>query len=593
MSAVHGSWRNRALRLVPLSCALFCATSVLATPHVLRGGLSITLSLPSQGSPSVRIDPPAAVALQPSPALADEGVWSLPWFGGFGSTRLDLHWTTPFTVTHSRNPLFATGELGHPDTIFQFAPSMNLHVRGPVLSGHVNYVASALAFEHAAEDNTVFHTLRSNARLNLVRDRFMVDASAQYTQQALSAFGNPLLAGVGMGNAVVPGYSNAANRNVVDVMALQVAPVIRANLAGVADLEARYVRSHLENRTVGGAAQDAQTLQADLAGGSVLRWGAQAALQRQTFANGRSLEASRLLASLSLPMPGDLLLTVGAGGERQNLQTDAQNPSDQRNSRLLQAGLAWKPGPRTTATIEASDRYFGQAWQLGLSHRFDRLGLRLAASRNVSDGALNGVGAAGANREGASFSAAELYGQLLAVSEPDVMRRDAAVAQLLQSRGLNADARVVGLSQSLGPVIQDRAELGFAYVLPRQSVNLVLVRTASSSILRDPVFPTEDIARFGGVTQTILQAGVSHRLTPDATIALNVGRLRSEAAQGARPVQLQQAELHATYRVGARTTLAVVLRDAEIQNSNVTAATGSVSPARRDTSLSFQLIPQF
>lgn len=547
--------------------------------HVLSGGLSTQLSLPSAVTPA----PATAAATGPA---GDARAPEAP------PMRVSVKLGAALAVTYGGQALAAASTANAPqETMAQFAPNLRVAVRGPVLNGQLDYTANALAFSHSTDDNTVFHTLRSNARLSLWQDRFGIDAAAQYTQQALSAFGNPL---VGLGSsAVAVNPLNGTNRNAVDVVALQIAPVVRGRLLNTVDVETRYTRSHLENRTVGGGAQDAQALQTSLAGGDRVRWAVQGQVQRQEFPLQRTLDGSRVLASLTIPVGTEVALKLGAGGERQNLLASASNPDEQRSSRLLQMGATWSPGPRTSASVEGTDRFFGSAWQAAFSHRFDRLGIRLAASRNLTDGGLSATSVNTSNREGASFTAADLYGQLLGVVETDAARRDAMVSQLLRARGIDADARVVGLSQSLGPVLQDRLELGVAYVLPRQTFNLIAVRSASERILRDPIDPSEDIARFGGVVQTIVQAGLSHRLSPDATLAVSLGQLRSEAQTGIKPVLLNQAELNGTFRVGQRLSVGLVLREADIQNPNASMLFPGTLAQRRNTSLTLLLIPQF
>lgn len=510
--------------------------------------------------------------------------------------RLTLKLGATTAVAYSSNPrLSAPDGAGRgADVSVQFSPSVTLSTRGPLLDANVQYASTAVSFAAAPQDHSVVHSLRSAARMHVAQDRLSVDASAQYTQQAASAFGNPIM---GAGSFNAGGVAvNALNPNIVDVMSLQVSPVLRMRVADAATVESRYVATRLQtssSATPEGPSQTGHAVQAAVFGGDVLGWSLQATNQWQEFPSGRELQSGRAVAGLSYPVMRELVLRMSAGVERQNLQA-ATLPSDAiRVSRYLQAGGTWMPSARSSASLDVTDRFFGTGWQLGLNHRFSRLAMRVGASRALNDGPLTLSTVGPQLRDGSSFSLADLYDRILAVGEPDAARRDEAVARLLKARGLDGDARVVGLSQSLGPVIQERLEFGMAYVLPRQSFNLVAVRSSSESVLRDPLDPSEDLARFGGMTQTIVQAGMSHRLTPDSALTLSLGHFRADAVRVARPVQMTQAELNGSFRLGPRLTGMLVLRDAELLNPNLASTSLLGAARRRDTGLAFFLVPQF
>lgn len=509
--------------------------------------------------------------------------------------RLSVKLGATTSVNYSTNPRLAATDIATHQTVLQFAPTLRMSVRGPVLNGNVDYAASTLSWAGAPQENSVRHTLRSTAQVNLAGERLGVDGSVQFTQQSQSAFGSPLLGGGlfggGIGSAGLS-TANVFNPNVVDVLSMQVAPVVRARLGTLADVEARYVHTRQEFRGVEDRSQDGQSAQATVTGGQRLRWSLQGLHQRQLFANDRQALLSRAQALWTWPLLDDLNIRAGFGAERQNLQAAAGQPDEQRSTPLLQAGASWVPGPRTLATVDVSDRFFGTGWQFGLNHRFSRLGLRLAGSRNVTDGPLSVSSVNAAGRDATSFSVSELFGQLLTPGEPDSARRDELVAQLLRARGLDGDARVSGISQPFSPSLQERVEFGLAYVLPRQSLSLLAVRTSSENILRNPLNPSDDLARFGGVTQTIVQAGLSHRLTPGSAVSMSLGHTRSEAPRLSRPTILTQAELNGSFRLGPRLQGVLLLREAEVQNALALTSTAG-APRRRDTTAAFVLIPQF
>ena len=524
-----------------------------------------------------------------------------------GGMRLTLKLGASVSVIYSSNPGLgaaatsaATTAPEGSSTALQFAPTVNLSLRGPLLSGTVSYAANALAFLDGSSENQVRHTLRSAARLSLADERLALDGGVQITQQSASALGTPAVGGGLLGAGLPAGVGNLANvlsPNQVDLVSMQLSPVLQTRVAGMADAELRYIRTAVERRgrdlpSDGTNRQDADAVQASVSGGEVLRWSAQALEQRQTFSNGRTLEAGRAVAAVAYPVDADLTVRLGAGVERQNLQTTVAEGASTRSTPVKQAGLTWAPSSRTQVAVDVSDRFFGTGWQTAVSHRFNRLSLRLTGSRSVSDGPLSVSTAPGAAGSDASVNVAQLYSRLFAGAEPDPLRRQELVDQALRVRGLNGDSTVSGLAPTFTPSLQNRVEFGLAYVLPRQTFSLLGARTSTERILRDPLNPNDELARFGGLQQTILQAGLTHRLTPESSMGLSWSRLSTEASLGAAPLQLQQWQLNGSFRLGSRLTGVLLLRDAEIQGSGGLAGTALVPANRRDTTAAFILIPQ-
>lgn len=510
--------------------------------------------------------------------------------------RLTVKLGAVTAIVHSRNPLFAPSSIGPQaaQTTLQFTPSLTLTGKGPWADGQLQYQAIAAAAQGAADGQAVRHQLRATVQLNSLDRRWGLDSTAQFSQQALSAFGVPLL------GAVTPGAAspqNLFNPNIVDVLSLQVAPVWRLRLGEQWGLETRVQVGRQQREATADLprqVQQTQAVQVSVGGGATLDWSVQATHRRQGLAderNDRVFENSQLQAQAGYPVADGWRLRVGAGIERQNLQLSTPGELF-RVSPTGQIGLDWTPSGRTQARLQVSERFFGTGWQAGLNHRFSRLALRVSSARTLNDGGLSPIGTPPGAAGGSSFTLADLYDQLLARGEPDADRRGQRVADLLRARGVDGQSRVQGLSSVFGPVIQSRAEFGLAYVWPRQSLNLVAFRTTSQRVILDPLSPTEDLARFGDITQTALQAGWNHRLTPQSSLGLALTHLRAEGRQGILPVQTSQAELQGRFTLGPRLTGVLALRHTLFDNPNL--APGPTADAlRRDTGISVLLVPQF
>lgn len=525
---------------------------------------------------------------------------------GAGPMRLTLKLGAVTAITHARNPLLAPSVEGAREgqTTLQVTPSLTLSGKGPWAEGQLRYQAVAVAVADEATRpgapdgpqvrHQLRHQLRAALQLNSLDRQWGLASAAQFEQQPLSAFGVPLVGSIAPG---VPSPNNLFNSNIVDVLSLQLAPVWRLRLGDQWALETRLETSRLQREATAEAPrqrQQSQGAQVSIGGGAVWAWSVQATHQRQALSddrNDRTFDSSRLLAQAAYPVADGWRLRVGAGLERQNLQLSSPDALF-RVSPLRQIGLDWTPSGRTQARLELSERFFGTGWQAGLSHRFSRLALRIAGARTLNDGGLGSVGSLAAVGTGPSFTLSDLYDQLLARGEPDPDRRSQVVADLLRARGVDGQSRVLGLASTFGPVIQSRAEFGLAYVWPRQSLNLVALRTSTQRVVLDPLNPTEDLARFGEVTQTAWQAGWNHRLTPQSALGLSLTHLRAEGRQGILPVQTAQAELQGRFSFGHRLTGVLALRHTVFDNPNL-ATGGALDAVRRDTGLSVLLIPQF
>lgn len=549
----------------------------------------------------------------PGASLSTPGVPSPPALEGArrgsaeGGLRLTVKMGATATVIYSSNPRLSTNtaaaasasaEGNTATTALQLAPTLSVVFRGPLLSGSANYAANAVSLLDGSDDVQIRHNLRSAARLNVIDERVAIDGSAQFTQQSASPLGTPAVGGGLLSSGVPTGVGNLSNllsSNQVDLLSVQLSPVVQTRVAGLADAQLRYVHTLVERRGSdlpddGASRQEAQAVQAVLSGGERLQWSVQALEQRQAFANGRVVEANRTVASLAYPVLPELTLRVGGGVERQNLQSDVATGATPRSSSVSQGGFTWTPSARTQVAVDVAERFFGTAWQGSVSHRLSRFSLRLTGSRASTDGPLSVSSAPGATES--TVNVAQLYSQLLATAEPDPARRQDLLDRALRVRGLNGDSTVTGLAPTFSPSLQNRLELGLAYVMPRQTFSLLGARTETERILRDPLSPNDELARFGGLQQTILQAGLTHRLTPESSLGLTWSRLTTDASIGSAQQQLQQWQLNGSFRLGSRLTGVVLLRDAELRSTAVASDLSLTPVVRRDTTAAFILIPQ-
>lgn len=406
------------------------------------------------------------------------------------------------TLTNNRD-LSATDRRA--DLITQISPGISLSSGRGALQGNLSYVLNGLAYARESSLNSVYHSLVGTGRLTLLDGRAGVDLSANAGRQIISAFGtqstSPLL--------------NTGNQ--AQVFSYSIAPYLQGRLLG--DVGYRMRVGYTASRSNAGALGDSQGVDAAVGLNgriSTLGWAIDGNQSSTTAGDRPRAHNARLMTSLTYSPDVELQLTARIGTETEDIRS-----GDSQRSTVWGAGLAWQPGPRTTVRADYDRRYFGNSHTVNLSHRMARTIWTASDSRSVQTGGITG--------RGVTSRYEQLFAQNATV-EPDPVKRDILVRNILAASGLDGNEQVVvGGFLNGTPSVQRTRSASLAYQGLRDTFVISYVRTASSSLVLAPV--AEDDLQSGDVVrQHGLSMSFSHRLTPESSIVITASQQRTAGA---------------------------------------------------------------
>lgn len=361
-----------------------------------------------------------------------------------------------------------------------------------------------------------------------VPDHLYLDARGTISQQALSAFGQP----------VVQDTQRNANRTEVRTVALS--PYARGRLGDLADLEVRA--SGTGTQTDSADSPDSASAQLSLGlasprGGSRLGWGLNASSQRSRFRGaGRNDETDRASATLSYTPDIDWRLAIFGGREVTNIGRVERTTFDNQG-----ASIQWTPSPRTSVELRGEDRFFGRAHSATIQYRAARTVWRYADIRDIN----NGADAAGVGRP---VTLREFYTQLAGAVEPDATRRDALVEQLLRQDTRDPSTVLGGGAVSRGITAQRRQDASLAYQGVRATLTAQLFRNDTTQLDVAP-----GVRGDGNFEQTGYAASLAYRLTPQTNVTLGGARTMTHPTEQRAGTDLKTAFATLASQLGRRT----------------------------------------
>lgn len=388
------------------------------------------------------------------------------------------------------------------DLITQVSPGLSVSARRGELQGNLTYALNGLLYARESSLNTVYHTLASTARLDLLDGRAGLNASASASRQTVSAFGT-------QGSDPV---SN--NGNQTQVFSYSLAPFFTGRLLG--DVAYRASAGYAASRTGSSTVGDTATLNASvgLSGRrGPIGWGLDASRDISETGDRPRSHNGRVGGSISYAPDVELQLSMRAGTEVDDLLTGRSE-----RTTTWGAGLSWVPGPRTSLSLDYDRRFFGRSYAATFSHRMARTIWTAGDSRSLQTGGATGRGVA---------STYELFYAQFASIEPDPVRREALVRSFLAANGLDPNTQVIvsGFLSSQ-PTVTRNQNLSVAYQGLRATLAVSYVRTRSTSLVTGGL-GGDDLSSGGVVRQQGWNLSLSHRLTPEASLVVSASQQRT------------------------------------------------------------------
>ena len=416
------------------------------------------------------------------------------------------------------------------------APGVTISSRTGRIRGNLDYALNAIVYAKSAQKNRIDHQLAAFAVAELLENTFFIDTRANISQQSVSAFGQQTASN---------SLSNA-NRN--QVATLSLAPYLRGQLAGLANLELRgnVTESNTKASIIGDSRNTGGALNVSSIGSGSLGWSANATTQRVSFKAGTSHRTEAANLGLRYRLDSDLRLGLSGGSERNDLLGTGEH-----SSATYGVNAQWTPSPRTTVVADWQKHDYGNAHTLSFDHRMARTAWRFSDSQSVTLGTGTGATGVGNNYD--------LLFLQFASQEPDPIKRDALVRSTLQTLSLSPNAVATSGFITASPTLLRRQELSVSLQGLRTTMTALLSRSTSmrlgaATTLRD------DFSQSTRIMQRGASVSAAYRLTPVSTLTFSVSEQRSRGDAVAQSTTFRSIIASWNGRLGIKSTISVGAR---------------------------------
>jgi len=443
------------------------------------------------------------------------------------------------------------------DAITQVSPGISLSSRSGRVRGSLAYTANALAYARDSSRNTIQNALTAAGNAEVIENHGFVDANAGISQQAISAFGTQS-SGTGL-----------LNNNSTEVYTASVSPSLRGHLGSAVDAQARVTWSATHASSTDTGNSTGMSAVAGLSGGrSLVGWSLNATRQVSGFSGGRRTTDDAVVAGLSIQIDPSLKLSARGGREANDVLTGTR-----QFYRTYGWGADWRPGPRTTLSLQADHQYFGNSHSLSFQHRMARSIWNYIDSRGVSGNPAQ----AAASRPVSLYDL--LFAQFASI-QPDPVLRDQLVRAFLLANGLDPNPPPNGGFLSSALALQHSQNLSVALTGLRDTVTLSAFRSETSQ-LAGVQYTTGDLSQGQPVRQLGYSIGLAHRLTSDSSLNLTATKQKTLSAGTLAGNDQRTMLLTWAGTLSRRTTGALSLRRTLFDNAtapyNESALIGSIS----------------
>lgn len=450
--------------------------------------------------------------------------------GGAGGLRVTAGVMAEQLLTEVRSR--PSGDNGLESTT-RLSPGLQVSSRSGRVRGSLSYTADLVhrRGRHETAGSEVLNGLNASFVAEAVPNWAYVDARASVSQQSLSAFGRPADNGT------------TANANRAEVGTVSLSPYARGPIGAYAEYEARWTASATRTRNSTAPGSDSETALLNLSSprrATLLGWGLTATRQRTSFeTTTRDTVSDRAIASIFFNPNPELQLAVNGGQEANDVGSVQRERYENYG-----ASLRWTPSPRTLLVVDGQERYFGRSHRLQLQYRTPRSTWSYVDSRDVTNGADT-------TGSGQTLTLYQVMDLLLLAQFPDPTERDLRVRDAIAALGGRPDDVVAAGTLAGGVSVQRRQDLSFALQGIRTTIAVQAFRSDSRRIQDAASLQPVDLEP---VEQSGYNATVSHRLTPQVSVALLGSRVITHSTATRPGVDQKSASFSLTSQLGRRTT---------------------------------------
>lgn len=407
-------------------------------------------------------------------------------------------------------------------------PGINMVSNTGRLKGSLDYSVSGVLYTKSEEKNRTQQALSARGVAELIENLFFIDGNASISQQVASAF------------AQQTPSNSLSNPNRTEMASLMLSPYVRGRLGGFANFELRgnAAESNTKDSIVGDSSSLSGSLRLDSVGMAKLGWWVSASSQKSHYKAGADSKLSSASFGLKYRPDVDFLFGINGGLERSDYLT-----GQLQNSKNYGLNATWSPSARTNFSADWQHHAYGDSHLLSFDHRWARSSLRISDTQTASTG--------GGTNPGGQNTNYDLLSAQYSSIEPDPIKRDALVRELLRSRGLSPDAIATASFLTGGPTLSRIQMVSFTTQGVRTSLTGTISQT-STQRLGNYVPSTGDLSLTSNVLQRSYALTVSHQLTPISGASLTLSQSDGMSDQAGLSSTLRSATANWTWRLGPR-----------------------------------------
>ena len=429
--------------------------------------------------------------------------------------------------------------------ISQLAPGVRIDARTARLKMFLDYSLNGLRYSTGSSSSQAQNLLNAFGTLEAIDNWLFLDFSGNISQQVINPFGVQAPSGI---------YNN---NNLTETSTYRLSPFIKGQLGGSADYFLRYNVSatnysdnSLSNVTLSqwiGQVRGNTRFQN-------LNWAIDGSQQNTDYSRGRDYDDGRLRGVLTYKLFPELSVSGSGGWETNNYQS-----INNEGQSTYGYGINWTPTERTQVSGFQEHRFFGNGYNVLLSHRFPLSSIRYTAIRDVSllpnQFTTSGMG-----------TVYDMYFDQFSNLIPDPVARAAYVTNLLNQLGVAPNAQAVSDYAAQRPRVQSSQQLTYVLYGARNSLTLIAARSENEALT---VFGqnTNIAGQASRVTQQGVTVSFAHRLTPLTALNLLGSRMESQSGlTNALNTTMTTYQVGVSTRFGAKTAGSLNLRRSEFDS---------------------------
>ncbi|HEX2829548.1 MAG TPA: TIGR03016 family PEP-CTERM system-associated outer membrane protein [Burkholderiales bacterium] len=451
--------------------------------------------------------------------------------------------------TYTDNVGLKPGSGKESDLVTSLNPQLRVIGDTARLKLNLDYRRQQLFYANESRNNSGLNFLNATGRFEAVENRVFIEGGGHITQSAISAFG------------AQPTSTENVNGNRAEVRSFYLSPYVRGRFGSTADYEARYrgTDTHASsNSLVNATVHDWTAMLKSSNELATIGWRFDAQKQSSEFDTRRTLDLSRIRASLLYRYQRELTFSLLGGYETNNYAS-----ASQEGRATYGIGVDWLPGPRTSAHGSAERGFFGDNHEVRLTHRTPLSSWELLDSRVVTI-LPNQLAQAPVG------TAYDLLFNALASRIPDPIQRAQAVDRQLQLSGIPRDLGLVNSFLTNAAYVQRTHQASVALLGVRNTITFTAALGRREGITTVGG-ASGDFATANVIDTRTISANWAHKLSAISSVNLLLSHFNNKGTSGTTVESTQNlARVLLTHQLSPRTTATLGVRYV-----NFTTTTGS------------------